>query len=186
MMDMYRQPDKLLAALEVIASLLIKTALTHANSTKGLMAMFPLHKGADGWMSQKQFETFYWPSLKKVINALIHEGLIVSLFAEGSYNTRLESINEFPKGAVQWMFDQTDMARAKQILGGNCCLQGNVPSSIMITGTPREVKEYSRRLIETCGEGGGYILSSGAGATEVRLENLKAMVEAAREYGVYK
>jgi uroporphyrinogen-III decarboxylase len=186
MMDMYRQPDKLLAALDVIASLLIKTALTHANSTKGLMAMFPLHKGADGWMSQKQFETFYWPSLKKVINALIHEGLIVSLFAEGSYNTRLESINEFPKGAVQWMFDQTDMARAKQILGGNCCLQGNVPSSIMITGTPREVKEYSRRLIEICGEGGGYILSSGAGATEARLENLKAMVEAAREYGVYK
>lgn len=137
-------------------------------------------------MSQKQFEKFYWPSLKKVINALIHEGIIVSLFAEGSYNTRLESINEFPKGTVQWIFDQTDMARAKKVLGSKCCIQGNVPSSLMITGTPREVKEHSRRLIETCGKGGGYILCSGAGATEAKLENLKAMVEAAKEYGVYK
>ena len=184
--DMYRQPEKLIKAMDVIADLLIKSALAQVNRSMGLVAMFPLHKGADGWMSRKQFETFYWPYLKKVMNALINEGVIVSLFAEGSYNTRLESVNEFPKGSVHWLFDQTDMARAKKILGGNCSISGNVPSSLMITGTPQEVKEYCRNLIETCGKGGGFMLAPGAvTSVETKLENMLAMVEAAKEYGVY-
>ena len=81
------------------------------------MVTYPLHKGADGWMSQKQFETFYWPSLKKVMDALIKEGLIQNMFAEGGYNTRLETVNEFAKGTVAWYFDKTEMAKAKKILG---------------------------------------------------------------------
>jgi uroporphyrinogen-III decarboxylase len=186
MKDMYRHPDKLLKAMDVIADLLITSTITRANLSEGLMTMFPLHKGADGWMSSRQFDEFYWPSLKKVINALIDEGLMVMLFAEGSYNTRLESVNEFPKGFVHWWFDQTDMTKAKEVLGDRCCIQGNVPSSLLMTGTPAEVKEHSRKLIEACGRGGGYILCSGAADVEAKIENLLAMVEAAKEYGVYK
>ncbi len=149
--------------------------------------MFPLHKGADGWMSQKQFETFYWPSLKKVINALIAEGIMVTLFAEGSFNTRLESVNEFPKGMVHWMFDQTDMARAKAVLGDRCCISGNVPASLLVAGTPEEVKAHCRQLIEICGPGGGYILAPGnVDVANAKIENVVAMNEAAREYGVYR
>jgi uroporphyrinogen-III decarboxylase len=138
-------------------------------------------------MSQKQFENLYWPPLRKIMHALINEGIIVSLFAEGSFNTRLESVNEFPKGAVHWMFDRTDMARAKKILGDKCSISGNVPSALLVAGTPGEVKEYCRNLIEVCGKGGGYLLSSGtADVTEAKPENLRAMIVAAREYGVYK
>ena len=92
------------------------------------MVTYPLHKGADGWMSQKQFDTFYWPSLKKVMDAFIKEGLIQNMFAEGGYNTRLETVNEFPKGSVCWYFDKTDMAKAKTDPGeqvrdpGQCAL----------------------------------------------------------------
>jgi uroporphyrinogen-III decarboxylase len=107
------------------------------------------------------------------------------LFAEGRYNRRLEYIKDFPKGWVMWQFDQTDMANAKKIVGGNCCISGNVPSSLMCTGTPQAVKEYCRQLIETCAPGGGYILSGGCSATETNAENLRAMMQAAREYGTY-
>jgi uroporphyrinogen-III decarboxylase len=185
-MDMYRRPDKLLEALEVVTNLMIDSVISSANASRGLAAMFPLHKGADGWMSDKQFDTFYWPSLKKVINALINEGIMVTLFAEGSYDTRLESVNEFPKGTVSWLFDKTDMAKAKKVLGARCCISGNVPTSLMITGTPPTVKEYCRKLIEVCGKGGGYILAGGAQVDNGKPENLRAMLEAAREYGVYR
>jgi hypothetical protein len=185
MMDMYRRPDKLLAAIDIITDLLIRSTVEKANRLKTMMVMFPLHKGADGWMSPSQFAKFYWPSLKKVLDALIEEGLIIQLFAEGSYNTRLDSVNEFPSGTVHWWFDQTDMLRAKRILGDRCCLKGNVPSSLLVTGTPGEVKEYSRKLIETCGQGGGFILSPGAVNVESKIENLQALAAAAREYGVY-
>jgi uroporphyrinogen-III decarboxylase len=137
-------------------------------------------------MSQKQFETFYWPSLKKVMDALIREGLIQHMFAEGGYNTRLQTINEFPKGTVCWYFDRTDMFKAKEILGGKCAIQGNVPSSLIVTGTPADVKEYCRKLIEGCGRGGGFLLSAGAIPDNPKLGNVRAMLAAAKEYGVYR
>jgi uroporphyrinogen-III decarboxylase len=187
MMDMYRQPEKLLEAMDVMADLTIESTISSLNAVKGFKATFPLHKGADGWMSDKQFDTLYWPPLKKVINALIEEGILVNLFAEGSYNTRLESVNEFPKGAVTWLFDKTDIVKAKKILGDKCCISGNVPSSAIVTWEPQRVKDLCRNLIEECGKGGGYILSPGAaGIDEAKLENIKAMVSAAREFGVYK
>ncbi len=186
MMDMYRHADKVQKAVDVLADVTIEATVANANAMKTLVVTFPLHKGADGWMNKKQFDTLYWPSLKKVINALINEGIVVSLFAEGAFSNRLEYVNEFPKGAVHWWFDQTDMAKAKQLLGGNCCIQGNVPSSMLVTGTPAEVKEECKKLIDICAPGGGYILSSGAaGVTEAKPENLHAMIEAAKEFGKY-
>jgi hypothetical protein len=186
MMDMFRRPEKLLKAIDVMTELTIHSILHAPGISKMLSVMFPLHKGADGWMSQKQFETFYWPSLKKVMDALIEEGLICMLFAEGGYNTRLESVTDFPKGSVVWWFDQTDMAKAKKILGGKFCIQGNVPSSLIVTGNPADVKARCRKLIEDCGKGGGYILAAGCVPDDPKLENLRAMVAAAKEFGVYR
>jgi hypothetical protein len=186
MQDMFRRPEKLLKALDVVADLTINTILKSPMLDNLMIVMYPLHKGADGWMSQKQFDTFYWPPMKKVMDALINEGLIQTLFAEGSYNTRLEYVGDFPKGTVSWYFDRTDMSRAKQILGKKFCLQGNVPSSMIVTGTPEETKEYCRKLIEDVGKGGGFILAAGCIPDNPKLENLRAMMAAVREYGYYR
>jgi hypothetical protein len=183
-MDMFRQPDRLLEALDAVADLTISSVLGSAGPDS-VGVFFPLHKGADGWMSEEQFLTFYWPTLRRVVDAVINEGLLVGLFAEGCYDTRLDLVNEFPKGAVTWEFDRTDMARAKRVLGGACSIEGNVPTSLLVAGSPGDVKAECRRLIETCAPGGGYILGPGAIPEYPKLENLKAMVSAAREYGVY-
>jgi len=184
-MDMYRRPEKLLETIDMITEQTIKQVIAMVDATDGFSVSFPLHKGDDTFMSDEHFEKFYWPSLKTVIDTLIEEGIMVSLFAEGRYNRRLESIKDFPKGWVLWEFDQTDMANAKKILGDTCCIAGNVPSSIMNTGTAKEVKRYCCKLIETCAPGGGYILTGGARATESNPENFRAFMEAAQEVGVY-
>ena len=85
-----------------------------------------------------------------------------------------------------WYFDKTDMAQAKRILGNVSCIAGNVPSSIVMTGTSNQVKENCRKLIEVCAPGGGYILAGGASIDKGNMANLKAMMEAACEYGIYK
>jgi hypothetical protein len=183
--DMFKRPEQLLEAIDVVTEFTIRQTIAAANATQAITAMFPLHKGADGFMSPKQFEKFYWPSLKKVVNALADEGIRSELFAEGSYDSRLETVNEFPKGTVGWLFDRTDMARAKKILGQTCCISGNVPSSLMVTGGPEDVKEYCRKLIEVCAPGGGFILAGGAHVDKGNPENLRAMMAAAKEYGRY-
>ena len=186
MLDMFQRPDKLHEAMERIAPLTIEAAMNAANAGAVPVVFMPLHKGADGFMSDKQYETFYWPTFKKVMMALIEEGIMVILFAEGRYNTRFGYIKELPKGATAWWFDQTDMARAKKELGDMCCIMGNVPTSLMMTGTPQEVKQYCRKLIEVCGKGGGYVLTGGANIDKGPAENMRAMMAAAKEYGTYK
>jgi uroporphyrinogen-III decarboxylase len=186
MMDMFQRPDKLHEAMDRIAPLTIRSALASVGPVSPPMIMMPLHKGADSFMSIKQYETFYWPSFKKVVMALVNEGLVPILFAEGSYNKRLDIIGDFPKGSVTWFFDQTDIFKAKEVLGDVCCIMGNVPTSLLMTGTPNDVKAHCRKLIEVCGKGGGYILSGGANIDEGNPDNLRAMMEAVKEYGVYR
>jgi hypothetical protein len=186
MMDMFQRPDKLQAAMERLVPVVIDSTIQMCKLSNIPVAFFPLHKGADGFMSGKQYETFYWPTLKKIILALYNEGIMSGLFAEGSYNQRLEIVSDLPKGAVAWWFDQTDIVRAKKLLGDRFCIIGNVPTSLLMTGKPQDIKEHCRKLIQACGKGGGYILAGGAHVDEGNPENLRAMMAAAKEYGVYK
>ena len=117
---------------------------------------------------------------------MIDDGLVPVPFAEGSYMRRLEVIKEMPEGSMVWWFERMDMARAKQVLGGRACIAGNIPVSVMLTGTPDDVKATCRRLIETCAAGGGYILTGAASMNNGSPANLQAVMEAAREYGTYR
>ncbi|MFC2009980.1 uroporphyrinogen decarboxylase family protein [Chloroflexota bacterium] len=137
-------------------------------------------------MSGKQFETFYWPYLRGLFMAMIEEGLVPMPFAEGRYTNRLKQIADTPRSGVVWYFDQTDMAQAKKILGNGSCIVGNVSTGLVMTGTPEQVKGNCRKLIGACAPGGGYILAGGASIDKGNMENLKAIMEAAYEYGVYK
>jgi uroporphyrinogen-III decarboxylase len=184
-LDMYRCPEKLIAAVDRVTGITIKRILSTLNATGGFNVTFPLHKGDDTFMSNKQYEKFYWPTFQKVILGLIEEGCVPLLFAEGRYDNRLEIIKDLPRGKVVWHFDRTDMFKAKKILGDNACIAGNVPASLLVTGTPWDVKDYCRKLIEVCGEGGGFILTGGASIDKGNPDNLRAMTEAVMEYGVY-
>jgi uroporphyrinogen-III decarboxylase len=186
MTDMYRRPDKLLEAMERLTPIIIDEAIGLANASDSPVIFMPLHKGTGGFMSNEQFETFYWPTFKEVMLGLIDEGLVPLPFAEGDYMPRLEIIKDMPRGKVVWYFEEMDMARAKEVLGDNACIAGNLSVSMLYTGTPQEVKEGCRRLIETCAPGGGYILTASAGMNQGNPDNLRAMMEAAKEYGVYK
>jgi len=185
-MDMYRQPEKVHAAMERLVPLMIDAGVQASGGGSGLMVFFALHKGDDSFMSDKQYETFYWPTFRKVIMGVIEAGMVPYLFAEGSYNNRLKTIKDLPRGKVVWYFDRTDMFKAKEVLGDVACIAGNVPTSLLRTGTKEATKEYCRKLIEVCGKGGGFILTGGASLDKGKGENLKAMWEAANEYGVYK
>jgi len=186
MMDMYRQPDKLLKALEAITPIMIGMGLGAAQQTGNPLIFMPLHKGADGFLSDEQFKTFYWPTLRKVMVGLIEGGCIPFAAAEGGYNTRLKVIRDLPRGKTLWMFDQTDIVKAKEIVGDTFCILGNVPSAMLNLGTPQQVKDYCKKLIDTVGKGGGFIMANGAFFDEAKPENVKAMVDFTKEYGVYR
>ena len=74
----------------------------------------------------------------------------------------------------------------KEIVGDTLCLFGNVPSAMLKIGTPAEVKDYCKKLIDTAGQGGGFVMGNGAFFDHAKPENIQAMVDFTKEYGVYK
>ncbi|MGD8388756.1 MAG: uroporphyrinogen decarboxylase family protein, partial [Desulfobacteraceae bacterium] len=108
--------------------------------------------------------------------------IVPQLLAEGGYNQRLEVISDVPKGKVVWWFDNTDMSQAKKIVGPVACIAGNVPVSMLTTGSTDDVVRYCRELMDLAGKDGGFIFSTSAGMQGAKPENVKAMMEFTKGY----
>ncbi|EHQ89060.1 uroporphyrinogen decarboxylase family protein [Desulfosporosinus youngiae] len=186
MLDMRKQPDKVTAAMDMLISHNAYFAMATAGGDTVLPAFFPLHRGSYPFLNPKQWDTFYWPSLKAVIEELWNQGKRVLFYAEGNWTPYLEKIAELPDKSIVFHVDTTDMAKAKEILGGRFCLSGNVPNTLMAYGKPEEVSEYCKRLIDEYAQDGGFIMDTGGVMQmDVKAENMEALIEATRKYGVY-
>ena len=187
MLDMHRIPDKLLTACDKILNWEMGAAVPARPDAKGnpVRVGMPLHRGSDGFMSVKDFEKFYWPTLKKAIEIKIKLGYTVSPFFEGIWDQRLEYLLDFPKGKVIFQCEKTDIFKAKEILGGHMCIQGGVPPTILQTGSIQDVEEHCKKLIKVAGKGGGFILSAGSSIEGAKPANIKAMVDSANKFGWY-
>lgn len=179
--DMYRRPNELLAACERYVPILIESIVKASDRTGAPAAMYVLHKGADSFMSQKQFEKFYWPTWREVMLGLYEEGITGYLFIEGSYNNRLESLAEMPEKSLLCHFDQTDMRRAKEILSDKFTIAGNVPASLMSTGTTDEVRAYCDGLVELFKDAPGYIMAFGCGFEMTTAEKIRAFQDSVKK-----
>ena len=185
MMDLYRHPDKIHEFCERVTPGMISSGITAVKVTGNPRVFMALHRGADGFMSLKQFDEFYWSYLKRVIIGLIEGGCTPCIFFEGNYDQRIEYLFEIPKGKALAHFDSTDMFRAREILGDHLCFRGNVPASILQAGTTDDVKSYVKELIDKVGKDGGLMISARSSLDEVNPENLHAMIDFTKEYGVY-
>ncbi len=186
MIDMYQVPDKLLAAVDMFTPLTIGGCIMMAEQTGNKGVFIPMHRGAAGFMSNEQFAKFYWPCLKALFLGLIKAGLTPIPLFEGDYTPRLEFLQELPPKKVAGHFDHVDRKKAKKLLGDVMCFWGNVSAPLMCTGTPQQVKDDVKELIDTFGDNGGLIIDSRMGIPdESKPENVQALTDAVHEYGVY-
>ncbi|MEE8419460.1 MAG: hypothetical protein V3S02_05050, partial [Dehalococcoidales bacterium] len=109
MLDMFRNPDKLLEACDRVMDWWIEQATPAAPDPRGnpRRAVMPLHRGSDGFMSDEQFDKFYWPGLEKSILTNIDLGYLASPFWEGIWDDRLERLLDLPKGKVVFHLEKT-------------------------------------------------------------------------------
>jgi uroporphyrinogen-III decarboxylase len=185
MLDMYRRPDKLLAAEEKVVPILVDYAVAAAHRTGIPYCSIPLHRGSDGFMSLEQFETFYWPFLKAMLLGMIEGGVTPSVFYEGSYNERLRYLRELPKGKTIGRFDRSDLFKVKEVLGDTMCIVAGFPVWLLHAGTPEQIRAHTKKLIEVVGRDGGFIMGPNTSMAEADPERVKVWVDATREYGVY-
>lgn len=185
MVDMFRRPDELLELCDFILKRALERPAPPPNEYGNTRMFMTNTRGSDNFMSNEQFETFYWPTCKKLLLALMERGVTPCMFFEGDFDLKLEYLLELPKGSMLVRLDRTDIFRAKEIIGDHLCIEGNVPVSLLQMGSVQEVEDYCKKLIDGVGGGGGYILSPRSATDQVKPENLKAMIEFTKEYGRY-
>ena len=185
-MDLIEQPDKVLAACEALMPHLCAVASASADPECNVPIGFWMHRGCVPFVSYEQFDRFYWPTLKPIIEELWKEGHQTLFYAEGDWNAHLDSFAELPDASIVYHVDRADIFEAHAKLGHKFCLSGGIPNYLLAYGTPEEVTAHCKKVIEGVAADGGYVLDASAiMQNDSKVENVRAMTEAARQFGVY-
>jgi uroporphyrinogen-III decarboxylase len=185
-MDLYQRPDKVLKLTEALIPHLAYVAEQTADPERNLPVGLWLHRGCLPFLSPKQFEKFYWPALKEVICQLWSKGIQTLFYAEGEWNKNLKYIAELPEKSIVYHVDKGDIFEVHKAVGDKFCISGGIPNDLLAFGDPDDVRKKVKEVIEGVGKDGGYIVDACAiMQNDTKIENLKAMTQAARDYGQY-
>lgn len=183
-LDLRRYPDKVKAAVNVLVETMVRMGLlTQAAGAKTVF--IPLH--LNEYLSPKQYNEFYWPTLKEVILKLNEAGMKCQVFFEGWQDAHLETILELPAGWGIAYFEKTDVRKAKKLLAGHTCIMGGLDVSDVIALTPAQLDQQIKELFAEMMPGGGFIFSPNIGNCPrgTPIENVRAVYEAVEKYGKY-
>ncbi len=184
--DVFERPDKVLAACEALMPHLVHVALSGADPDKNVPIGLWLHRGCVPFFSQKHFEKFFWPTFKPIIEEIWAHGHQVLFYAEGDWNAHLKSFAELPDGSIVYHVDKADIFEVHKAIGEKFCISGGIPNFLLSYGTPEEVRNCCKKVIDGVAGDGGYIMDASAIVqNDAKVENIKAMTDFTREYGVY-
>jgi uroporphyrinogen-III decarboxylase len=184
--DLFERRDKVVAACEALMPHLFHVARATADP-QGLVPIgYWMHRGGVPFVSPEIFQNIYWATVKPIVEALWAEGCQTLFYAEGKWDHHLASFAELPAGSIVYHVDQGDIFKAHRVLGEKFCLSGGIPNYLLGTGTPEQVRQYCKKVIDGVAGDGGYIMDAGAIIqNDARDENMRALTDFTREYGVY-
>ncbi|MCP4713073.1 MAG: hypothetical protein GY869_30965 [Planctomycetes bacterium] len=185
-MDLLERPQKVLAACEALMPHLLHIALSGADPDKNVPITIWMHRGCVPFISHEHFETIYWATLKPIIEEIWRQGHQVLFYAEGNWDHHLHSFAELPEKSIIYHVDQGDIFETHKVLGDKFCISGGIPNYLLSYGSPEEVRDFCRKVIDGVARDGGYIMDASAIIqNDARVENVRALTEFTREYGVY-
>jgi uroporphyrinogen-III decarboxylase len=185
--DIKRRKQEVIDACEALYPLMIKRAI-HGVETGIFPGIFiPLH--IPTYLRPKDFETFYWPTFKKMIDTMVENECTPILFMEGNWEPYYDFIKELPKKKVVGLVEGADFKKMKQELGDTICIMGGMPVDVINYSTKDEAVKYAEKLIDDLAPGGGYIFALDKvliAPNDANAENLKAVLQTVAKYGEYK
>ncbi len=185
--DIFRHPEKIKAAGKVWAKTMTRVAKIGAKIVGTPRVFIGMARSSSAMISSKHFEEFVMPEMEDTVNNWIDSGMTPLFHCDMDWTKHLPFFKRLPSKKCILMLDgTTDIFKAKEILNGHMCIMGDVPATLTVLGTKDQVLDYCKRLIQEVGKGGGFILSSGCSLpVNAKVENIKALVEAAHEWGRY-
>lgn len=177
---LYGQPEVMHQLLSKLATSV--TDYLNAQIKAGAQAV-QIFDSWGGVLSTAAYKEFSLDYMQKIVDGLIreHEGRKVPVIL-------------FTKGGGQWLEGQaatgadalgldwtTELSDARQRVGNQVALQGNIDPSILF-GTPAAIREEVGRVLASYGKGAGHVFNLGHGINQhVKPENAKVLIDAVHE-----
>ncbi|HNX60920.1 MAG TPA: uroporphyrinogen decarboxylase family protein, partial [Spirochaetota bacterium] len=184
MRGIYRDKASVHAVLEFATELCWRYLEPFIDSGVSMISLADPSASGD-MISREQFVEFSLPYLSKVARRIKHRGVNVTVHICGDTTNRLDTIPSC-EADVMSMDYKVDLAEAARILGGKIAFAGNMnPVAVMQKETPEGVRNACLECIGKTRAIPGYILMPGCDIPpSVPVENVKAMVDAARDFRI--
>lgn len=184
--DIRRYPDKVIASCEAVLPLLIRKGRLPNPSMFGY-TFIPLHMAP--YIRTSDFEKFYWPTFKKLVEALAEMGQKVQLFVENDWMRYVDYLYELPENTIM-RFEYGDPKLVAEKLGKKHVISGFYPVTLLQTGTKEQCIDKAKELLDILAPTGRYWFQGDKSIvstdTEGKVaENLRVVLEYVFENGKY-
>lgn len=178
--DLIQIPDRVQAAMDEIVPHLAHKAIGRANKLDYPAVWIGGWRSAPCLLSPAMWDRFVWPYFRQLVDEVVAAGLIALLHLDSDWTRELQRFRELPRAKCILALDgETDIYKAKEILGDHLCIMGDVPASMLYMESAENVYEYSCKLVRELGPE-GFILHSGCDIpANAKMDNVRAMVAAA-------
>ncbi|GAG43560.1 unnamed protein product, partial [marine sediment metagenome] len=151
-LDLYRIPDKVKAALDVMQPDMIRLGVEGARRS-GIPAVWVGGwRAASAMLSPKMWNEFVFPYYLEMVTQLAENDIVSVLHFDHDWTRDLSRLRELPaRSCILNLDGWTDIRRAKEILGDQMAIMGDVPAPLLATGTPDGVRAYVRDLVRDVG-----------------------------------
>ncbi len=187
MKDLKKKPGAIIEAFECLEPGLTELGLAIATITRAKYVLLGNSRGSSSWVSPRMFEAVFWPTMKRTWNKIVKAGYKVCAHLDNDWTENMPFMLELPKHSGFFHLDQADLPRVRNIIGDHFCLMGNLQPAITVGSNPDVVYKETRKLIDGCGEYGGYIVSTGCEMpANVPVANFYAIKRAITDAGYFK
>jgi hypothetical protein len=183
--DLRRYPEKVIQACDALLPILVKKGQIAGPPPKFSSTIIPLHMGT--FLQTKDFEKFYWPSLKKQVEMLTEMGINVQLFVEDDYTRYLDHLQDLPANTIL-RFEYGDPKLFTEKLGKKFVISGFYPISILHEGTKAQAVDEAKRLLDIVMPRARFWFNPDKGPMDTHgnfNENQKAVLAYVLEHGAY-
>jgi len=139
------------------------------------------------FISPRNFEYFVLDNLLDMVKENVRHGLTTVFHMDTDWTPFFHYFLEFPKnGKYILHLEDSDIYKAKEMLGHRFCIMGNIQTKLLRFGTEQQIIDKTKELIDGCKEGGGYMMAEGCEvAPDTPINKMKVWIDTTLKYGQY-